>query len=886
MGGRKAWRSPARRVQLLPQTNYDAGKAGAVGSRAAAGAGSGGRRLWRSSFGSGFLARSLLWRALAALTAVMLALHLTSGGFVTVGLVPLAGSSGAAAQLEDLVQLSGDGDPAAAARRYISETDSAPKLIPRIIHQTYKTRQVPERVAQYMGTWQRMNPGWDVRFYDDHDCLDFVRREFPEYLEAYRALAKDVERSDFFRYMVVLRAGGVYADIDTECKQPLDTIIRSRDTLIVGWESEFPDAQKALDAWHVRTRQLLQWAFAAAPEHPALKELCDRIAGSQHRAFSPDTHLDTLERTGPGLFTDTVLKHADLHAPNKRDDPWTVRILPRVQLGVPNSPAYGLSPSDPSVVVLHHALASWRIQRRWFWRFWQRTTVEDTSKQLTRSWNWHSEDAKRQQISKMQKIDAVARLYPVSTVFDPPFDIFTHLVGRGERQSGGDVSSALTTHGSWQPSVQPSRRPSLADALVGSLGIASNAVLLDIGAGYGFFSLAAAARGHKVHAFELAPASLEAFEASIEYNGFKHLIEVHKLPLGAPDQEEYICIVPRQKDNVKTSRLGSDPETASIDMLRGYSTPQAHQTAAMDCQLMAKRTPGASVVGEEESVGAIRVSANGWEGFIMRGFEPLLHRSQAPPVIALEWNPAAMRLVGFNDPLEMVQRLYDLGWTDISHSGYVCDERWYSVTYGVRRRGGMKPEDLSALKQPTWCRLLPEQFGLLLERASSTYPETLLFINKKAGLAFNATAAGGRKGTSLRSGASDREADSAAEQVAGSGRGWSGMLHLFSRHPQADLSNASEKALGDEKVQQQQQLSSGRPPPPQQPVDPPQLSLSGQPASRGGSGELEASKRVERQAAAASRSDDLARGAAGGVEQLEGAATALQQRGESESTRQ
>ncbi len=51
------------------------------------------------------------------------------------------------------------------------------------------------------------------------------------------------------RYMVVLRFGGVYADIDTECKQPLDTIIRSRDTLIVGWENEFPDAQKAVDAW-------------------------------------------------------------------------------------------------------------------------------------------------------------------------------------------------------------------------------------------------------------------------------------------------------------------------------------------------------------------------------------------------------------------------------------------------------------------------------------------------------------------------------------------------------------------------------------------------------------------------------------------------------------
>lgn len=51
------------------------------------------------------------------------------------------------------------------------------------------------------------------------------------------------------RYMVVLKMGGVYADIDTECKQPLDAIIRSKDTLIVGWENEFADAEKAAAAW-------------------------------------------------------------------------------------------------------------------------------------------------------------------------------------------------------------------------------------------------------------------------------------------------------------------------------------------------------------------------------------------------------------------------------------------------------------------------------------------------------------------------------------------------------------------------------------------------------------------------------------------------------------
>ena len=54
-------------------------------------------------------------------------------------------------------------------------------------------------------------------------------------------------------------------------------------------------------------------------------------------------------------------------------------------------------------------------------------------------------------------------------------------------------------------------------------------VLLDIGAGMGMFSLAAAARGHKAYAFELSPKSLASLEASIEFNGFQHLITVQKV---------------------------------------------------------------------------------------------------------------------------------------------------------------------------------------------------------------------------------------------------------------------------------------------------------------------------------------------------------------------
>ena len=54
-----------------------------------------------------------------------------------------------------------------------------------------------------------------------------------------RSLPKNVERADFFRYMVILKHGGVYADIDTECRRPLRDVIQPHDNMVVGWENEF-----------------------------------------------------------------------------------------------------------------------------------------------------------------------------------------------------------------------------------------------------------------------------------------------------------------------------------------------------------------------------------------------------------------------------------------------------------------------------------------------------------------------------------------------------------------------------------------------------------------------------------------------------------------------
>ncbi len=67
-------------------------------------------------------------------------------------------------------------------------------------------------------------------------------------------------------------------------------------------------------------------------------------------------------------------------------------------------------------------------------------------------------------------------------------------------------------------------------------------VVVDVGAGYGMFSLAAAARGLRVVAFEASPKSAVALQASIAFNGFP--VRLERVALG--EKLEPICLDPPQ----------------------------------------------------------------------------------------------------------------------------------------------------------------------------------------------------------------------------------------------------------------------------------------------------------------------------------------------------
>ncbi|GMH40318.1 hypothetical protein BSKO_08222 [Bryopsis sp. KO-2023] len=645
--------------------------------------------------------RTALFRLFGWIVALLVGVNTLSCGFFVCMRQPKTLS---ALRAESTFVTSGDGGYLAEFfdRRSLGSGQGGQQAIPRIIHQTYKSRDFPKSVKPLVESWSRVNPGWEVRFYDDEACVELVRNEFPQYFDAYKALPKDVERSDFFRYMVILRYGGVYADIDTESIAPLDSVIRSGDRLVAGWEAEVATSEEAFNRHFVRKRQVLQWVFAAEPGHPALQEICHRVASNAFKVFSENTNRDTLERTGPGLWTDVVLKHALI--PEAR-----IRILPRIAFGVHPSGDDGLFVNSPGIVVQHHFLGSWKKAGGWH-----------KGNLVTRSLRWLRGE-------KPATPDPIKELnttfFPVSIPWEPPFVLMVNLKGHGEQPGhNSDVSADISAWGNWQAGMEPARSPRVVDAIVGSLGRQQDVIFIDVGADLGYFTMAAASLGHKVVAFEESARNLAAVRSSVRFNKFEHLVDVRTVHLGSRS-EPPLCNTnkePPAAPRMKNRAMGPQDlkqKELSVDREQ-YGDCAGHHRAFLDEQ-----------VGDETRIGAVRFGASKRVGWILEGGMQLLARHM-PSVVAVEFLPKAMREDGYEDPVGLIWKLYELGYREIYQAGHVCDHRWVQLTKGMRVGAFFFSSMYQQLKQPTWCKLKPDEFDWLVENAQENVPENILFVHR------------------------------------------------------------------------------------------------------------------------------------------------------------
>jgi mannosyltransferase OCH1-like enzyme len=97
-------------------------------------------------------------------------------------------------------------------------------LIPKVIHQTWKTRDIPERLAGWHRSFHDRNPGWTVRLWTDEDNRAFLEQHYGWFLEIYDSYRYPIMRADVIRPFLLYHFGGFYADLDVECVRSLDLL--------------------------------------------------------------------------------------------------------------------------------------------------------------------------------------------------------------------------------------------------------------------------------------------------------------------------------------------------------------------------------------------------------------------------------------------------------------------------------------------------------------------------------------------------------------------------------------------------------------------------------------------------------------------------------------
>ncbi len=180
--------------------------------------------------------------------------------------------------------------------------------IPYILHQTWKTRNVPRVTYNWIRSWTDLNPDLEHWFWSDEATEALMLRQFYFYYGLYKWYPWSIQRADAMRYFVLFEFGGIYADIDVECLKPLDQLVLNHACVL----AKEPDIISYIH--HGRNRSLSSNALMACrPRHPFMKLVIENL-------FSRIERNGLLETTGPFMLDDIVQTYTAGMANLRKED--------------------------------------------------------------------------------------------------------------------------------------------------------------------------------------------------------------------------------------------------------------------------------------------------------------------------------------------------------------------------------------------------------------------------------------------------------------------------------------------------------------------------------------------------------------------------------------
>jgi len=161
-------------------------------------------------------------------------------------------------------------------------------FIPPKIHFIWLGSSLPQLCKDIIDSWRPFHPGWEIRVWTDDDVKDFHMKN----QQAFDAAKNFGEKSDIWRYEILERFGGIYADCDFECLHSFDELCKQVHFFV----GNCYEAQVFLG----------NGIIGSAPHHPVMVECVNNIKP----ANGDNNSSRILGSTGPRYLTERYFEVA------------------------------------------------------------------------------------------------------------------------------------------------------------------------------------------------------------------------------------------------------------------------------------------------------------------------------------------------------------------------------------------------------------------------------------------------------------------------------------------------------------------------------------------------------------------------------------------------
>lgn len=164
------------------------------------------------------------------------------------------------------------------------DRSSANYTVPKIIHQTWKDDNIPQKWQAARQSCIDLHPDYEYKLWTDASADAFVQDHYPTLARTYVRYPYVIQRADAIRYALLHHYGGIYIDLDIVCLHPLD-FLRSYGFVMpktwpVGFSNDF---------------------LVGTPGHPFLQKMVDNLPSSNWWLFSK--YATVMFSTGPMFVT-------------------------------------------------------------------------------------------------------------------------------------------------------------------------------------------------------------------------------------------------------------------------------------------------------------------------------------------------------------------------------------------------------------------------------------------------------------------------------------------------------------------------------------------------------------------------------------------------------